>query len=741
MRHVLVVVLALLWAVMGWAQYGTGGGTAAEGGISLYFYGHLTGQGSCERESATVLRCRIPAGTEGKVELEARVEPPHHPVTISGISLPPWLDFEEVSGTGTVETTCPFVVPRDVVGRRFTLKFRASTVRGAQVTLIIYVEVVAPEVPTEPTPSVEGPPVSIPATTDEEGKFSVSYPGFPGTVFTGKLRECGAGPLSQQPFVLALLPKGTGLTSPADVGKVVISVPGYEPVEISQFRTFSLFFMTTIDVGEICLTRKCSSCTIGYEFREHSLPGLTPTRWVQDFKLPCCCECLVTITGPDEIRMGYDKEATYTVNRSVDCTGYEPGGWVMYGGQRGEVVWRISEPAEVSGDYRFATVRVPPPSRANERIRVNLEVEWEGIGICLVYAGENVIRYNACAVKCKATKEILLTSECVDLAREIERLKGEIPKKEEEKRVLEERIKALEGKLREGLEKREETIQRLEKSLKDLLPEQEKAADELEDAEKGYESAEKEYQRLKNLVAGLERSLSTAWNLYRRLPLAARCLQYKGFQSAHKWDTKRQVRFVRDILGVQTAEHDPFLPVYVEEAIKKCTKEVVLPLAGALVDLGSIASLIGSGPIDAATSQAIGEIVSRYLEEEGVKREELTERKIPIGKMIELLKGLIARLERELTAAKDELRAAYGRLGKARKAYHQAKSRFEGVREQVERIRAKLEAAKKGKEAFEKALREELTELRRILDVRSREIEQLRRRLRELEKEYAEACK
>ncbi len=106
--------------------------------------------GECHRISDEEVRCRVPAGSEGRAVLTTRIEPPVHPVRIEAVSLPTWAEFHPVTGYGVVTTACTFVPPLGAVGTTAELRFRAMTLAlGLSLELTLYIEVLPPDPESE----------------------------------------------------------------------------------------------------------------------------------------------------------------------------------------------------------------------------------------------------------------------------------------------------------------------------------------------------------------------------------------------------------------------------------------------------------------------------------------------------------------------------------------------------------------------------------------------------------------
>ena len=105
-RLVLIALLLGLSLTLGWAAQYEGEGEY--GGVSLHFTGHVTTAGSCQQLAQNLIRCQVPAGSQGTINLTATVTPSSYTVAISAISLPSWASFRPVTMYGTATTSCTF---------------------------------------------------------------------------------------------------------------------------------------------------------------------------------------------------------------------------------------------------------------------------------------------------------------------------------------------------------------------------------------------------------------------------------------------------------------------------------------------------------------------------------------------------------------------------------------------------------------------------------------------------------
>ena len=255
MKKFLCSLLILsFWALYGMAQYGPGEG--GYGGVSLRFQGRLLTQGTCYQPAENILRCQIPEGSPGVLELVAE-RTPVGPVNVRLVSAPAgWPSFPVTSGWGTVRAQYRFTIPPGTAGSQFELLFEAWTAGiPYPLQLQVILEVVSVQPPTEP----EYPPPGY--VTDSQGGFSVPVGEFPDTVVSGTLTRCGIQPLPGVPVSVELIPKEgrQWIRNLGDIGAARVSSPGYGEAVVSEFRLLSSMDITgrvqrTIDVGTVCLT-------------------------------------------------------------------------------------------------------------------------------------------------------------------------------------------------------------------------------------------------------------------------------------------------------------------------------------------------------------------------------------------------------------------------------------------------------------------------------------------------------
>jgi len=241
--------------VWGWGQYSSDYGTT----IRLQFSGYLTTAGNCQKLSNTHIRCQVPAGTQGRLELQATVTPSTKQVSIVAVSLPSWASFVPASGLGTVSSFCTFTPPGGSAGQTYRLIFRASVLGTLlQVDLTVTLEVSGGGVPTPelvPSTGAYGPHDGV---TDGIGRFSISVPWPSNTTITGRLTECTKRVLPQYPLSVTLVPKWGAIRSLQDIGAVRVAVQDYDEAIITQLRLSSSMDLrgrTTgiVELGDVCL--------------------------------------------------------------------------------------------------------------------------------------------------------------------------------------------------------------------------------------------------------------------------------------------------------------------------------------------------------------------------------------------------------------------------------------------------------------------------------------------------------
>ena len=376
-RHLLAGIVLGVVAVAGVAaQYG---GEAGYGEAHLQFTGRVrVSGGSCQQFAQDLIRCQVPAGTQGVVELTATVTPSSYTVTISAVSLPGWASFQPVSMYGTAQTTCTFTPPTGAVGQSFELRFRALTVHGLCVDLRVILDVVAVQPPAEPESPGPG------YLTDDQGRFSVPVEYLPNTWVTGVLTQCTVRPLVGVPVEVTLIPKEGRLTigGLSDVGAVRISTP-YGESTVTDFRLLSSMDIygrvtQTIDVGAVCImpTGPVSPPTPPYT---QPIEGTTDEEG--KFSLPLPGQPGITVTGrltECTVRPLPNQEFELTPiwtegtisGFTIDVPGYEPVSISKFGRisifgltnyRLGDVCLHPRVEEEIGGEGEEAPPPSPPP--------------------------------------------------------------------------------------------------------------------------------------------------------------------------------------------------------------------------------------------------------------------------------------------------------------------------------------------------------------------------------------------
>jgi len=282
-RSLQVLGLLVLWVALSWGQtYGPG--EIYYGGIRLQFSGRVLTTGTCAGATqpapgATEIRCQVPEGVAGTIELAAtrtpaggavniRAEPPPAGWPTSLWTRQPdggWADSRSpvASGWGTVTAQYRFTPPAGSAGRRVELRFKAWTAGViGELELRLILDIVRAVTPTPPPTEPTVPPSYGPftGTTDASGWFEVPIGTLPNTSVTGKLTECTVKPLPRTQVSVTLTPKpGVTMISRADqIGTVRVSSPGYIETEIVQLQFASSMDLfgrtyTTVGTGTVCL--------------------------------------------------------------------------------------------------------------------------------------------------------------------------------------------------------------------------------------------------------------------------------------------------------------------------------------------------------------------------------------------------------------------------------------------------------------------------------------------------------
>lgn len=441
--------VALICVLIGVVQHGMG---EEYGGVSLKFFGHLTTAGSCQQVAENMVRCRVPAGVQGTLMLQATVTPSVYVVHIHALTLPGWASFQPASGYGTASTTCTFLPPPGAVGKSFQLRFRASTVYGLFVDLTVILEVVA-----------GGPP-----RTDSQGRFSVPIEYLPNTSVTGVLTRCGVQPLPGVTVTVELLPKPGRevIRDLGDIGAVRISSPGYGEAVIKEFRLLSSIDIygqvhRTIDVGTVCLqpvepTEPISGTTDREGKFSVSLPSLPKTavegRLTECGKRPLSNQAftLALIWEGGEIKgfvisvPGYEAVTVTKFSRLsiFGLTRYLLGE-VCLKLEIDELPWSPDRPLTWD-DFKGQPPDNVGPEAAFIRYRLSYQYRWT------VTQDPKTGKWRATVSSLKVTNTMVRSKSWVDPARKTDELlkheQGHFDINEVYRRILEQKLKGLVGK-------------------------------------------------------------------------------------------------------------------------------------------------------------------------------------------------------------------------------------------------------------------------------------------------------
>ena len=217
------------------------GAFAAGQEISLQFWGHLfAGEGSCQQVSETELHCRMVAGSQGSLGLEAVVEPPNYEVTIEGWGLPSWISFQPTSGLGATSAEAILHPPKSAAGQTVLLVFTATTAFDLVTELAVQLEIID-----------DKPYEEVPGGEETDRGIEIETPFLPGisTFVLGDVYDCVTGSLIAPSELMAQFVFSSDAEPPYDLEQletVIVRAPGYVPHEITKFvpQTFSMLFIS-----------------------------------------------------------------------------------------------------------------------------------------------------------------------------------------------------------------------------------------------------------------------------------------------------------------------------------------------------------------------------------------------------------------------------------------------------------------------------------------------------------------
>ncbi len=104
-----------------------------------------------------------------------------------------------------------------------------------------------------PPPAMLGPVVGV---TDDEGRFTVALVTPMAAQFSGRLFDLDGEPIARQSVVLSPKDAHGRLSGSVDgIVSIEVAVPGYVPVELTEFTGLTLLFVTMVSVGDVYLCR------------------------------------------------------------------------------------------------------------------------------------------------------------------------------------------------------------------------------------------------------------------------------------------------------------------------------------------------------------------------------------------------------------------------------------------------------------------------------------------------------
>ncbi len=102
-------------------------------------------------------------------------------------------------------------------------------------------------------PAMFGPIVGL---TDDEGRFTALLGPLVTAYLSGRLLDLDGEPIARQSVVVSPKDAHGRISSSVDgTVSIEVAVPGYVPVEVTEFTHFTLLFVTTVSVGDVHLCR------------------------------------------------------------------------------------------------------------------------------------------------------------------------------------------------------------------------------------------------------------------------------------------------------------------------------------------------------------------------------------------------------------------------------------------------------------------------------------------------------
>jgi|GEM_PF-2670470 len=280
MRNVWMGIgFAVIWALAGWSQCVELSCLSFDGPSVAFKLCVQVAGATCSNVPKTppapsdTIRCSVSEGASGTVDLTVNRTAPDGfmgGIVLTGSVPGGWPTFTPVSKTGSGDMSLTaqyrFTVPPGTAGRSFELKFKvAADGCYGELILTVILDVAGPS-----GPRLYGP---YTGTTNENGRFSVPIRDLPNTQVGGTLTECTVRVLPRTPvtiyvaadmptfgsagFMWASYPMTPLAQQAPSISYILISVPGYPQVKITQFFVLPIIVGGTthfmVDVGTVSL--------------------------------------------------------------------------------------------------------------------------------------------------------------------------------------------------------------------------------------------------------------------------------------------------------------------------------------------------------------------------------------------------------------------------------------------------------------------------------------------------------
>lgn len=159
-----------------------------------------------------------------------------------------------------------------------------------------------------PPPAVFGPVVGL---TDDEGRFTAPLAPLMTAYFSGRLLDLDGEPIARQSVVLSPKDAHGRISGSVDgTFSIEVAVPGYVPVEVTEFTHLTLLFVTTVSVGDVHLCRALDQEESGALWRGITWDDFEGTPPEGADKEPEAARIAIFLKhAPKRVQVWYDKAA------------------------------------------------------------------------------------------------------------------------------------------------------------------------------------------------------------------------------------------------------------------------------------------------------------------------------------------------------------------------------------------------------------------------------------------------